>query len=112
MDLLGHSMGGNVAMSYAGVRPERVRKLINLEGFGLPQTQARQAPGRLAQWLDALKTPQSLRDYASLAEVAERLCDNNPRLSPDKNLEGSELAKLFVGVRLFFFASVFDKLKF
>jgi pimeloyl-ACP methyl ester carboxylesterase len=36
VDLLGHSMGGNVVMTYAGVRPHRVRRLINLEGFGLP----------------------------------------------------------------------------
>jgi pimeloyl-ACP methyl ester carboxylesterase len=44
VDLLGHSMGGNVAMMYAGVRPERVRRLINLEGFGLPAARATQAP--------------------------------------------------------------------
>jgi pimeloyl-ACP methyl ester carboxylesterase len=31
IDLLGHSMGGNIAMVYAGVRPTRIRQLINLE---------------------------------------------------------------------------------
>jgi pimeloyl-ACP methyl ester carboxylesterase len=31
-------MGGNVAMMYAGVRPERIRRLVNLEGFGMPAT--------------------------------------------------------------------------
>ena len=36
--LVGHSMGANVAMIYAGVRPSRVRALVNLEGFGLPRT--------------------------------------------------------------------------
>lgn len=44
IDLVGHSMGGNVAMMYGGVRPERVRKLVNLEGFGLPATRPAQAP--------------------------------------------------------------------
>src|SRR5580658_808948 len=34
--LVGHSMGGNVASLYAGVRPERVRSVVNLEGFWLP----------------------------------------------------------------------------
>jgi pimeloyl-ACP methyl ester carboxylesterase len=84
VDLLGHSMGGNVVMSYAGVRPERIRRLVNLEGFGLPATRPDQAPKRLLQWLDELRTPQTLRDYASLDEVAERLQKNNPLLPADK----------------------------
>lgn len=84
VDLAGHSMGGNVVMSYAAVRPERVRRLINLEGFGLPETVPRQAPKRLKQWLDELKTPQQLRSYASLADVAARLIKNNPRLSAER----------------------------
>ncbi len=46
VDLLGHSMGGNVVMVYAGVRPQRIRRLINLEGFGMPTTASAQAPGR------------------------------------------------------------------
>jgi pimeloyl-ACP methyl ester carboxylesterase len=84
IDLVGHSMGGNVVMSYAGVRPQRIRRLVNLEGFGLPRMEPRHAPRRLAQWLDALKEPQSLRDYGSLDEVAARLVKNNPRLAADK----------------------------
>ena len=50
VDLVGHSMGGNVATIYAGVRPARVRRLVNLEGFGMPATRPSQAPGRYAQW--------------------------------------------------------------
>ncbi len=84
VDLLGHSMGGNVAMSYAGVRPHRVRRLVNLEGFGLPDVSPAAAPERLARWLDELKDPPTLRPYAALADVAERLRRNNPRLPPDK----------------------------
>ena len=84
VDLLGHSMGGNVVMTYAGVRPLRLRRLVNLEGFGMPRTQPGQAPQRLAQWLDELKTVSALRDYASAEEVAARLRSNNPLLSADK----------------------------
>jgi len=84
VDLCGHSMGGNVVMGYAGIRPHRVRRLINLEGFGMPQTRASQAPTRLAQWLDELREPQSFKDYDSLDSVAQRLQSNNPRLSVDK----------------------------
>jgi len=84
VDLLGHSMGGNVVMSYAGVRPERIRRLVNLEGFGLPETTPELAPARLVEWLNDLKTPQQLKTYPSLAAVAERLRKTNPRLPPDK----------------------------
>jgi pimeloyl-ACP methyl ester carboxylesterase len=82
--IVGHSMGANVAMIYAGARPGRVRALVNLEGFGLPRTQPSQAPARLAQWLDELRTPPEPADYASLAELATRVAKRNPRLSPER----------------------------
>ena len=77
-------MGGNVVMTYAAARPERIRRLINMEGFGLPESKPEQAPERLRQWLDELKTPQRLKPYASLRDVAARLIKNNPRLSSDR----------------------------
>ena len=86
--LVGHSMGGNIAMLYAGVRPERVRRLINLEGFGMPATKPAQAPGRYARWMDELKAlhrgTRELRSYDSPDGVAQRLMKNNPRLGQDK----------------------------
>ena len=84
VDLLGHSMGGNVVMSYAGVRPARVRRLVNLEGFGLPATKPHHTLKRIAQWLDELKSPLHLHPYADARAVATRLVKNNPRLAPDK----------------------------
>jgi pimeloyl-ACP methyl ester carboxylesterase len=82
--LVGHSMGGNIAMLYAGIRTARVRSVVNLEGVGLHATVADQAPRRYAQWLDELKAGASLRDYSSLAEVAQRLRKTNPRLSQQR----------------------------
>lgn len=79
--VVGHSLGGNVAMLYAGVRPERVARLVNLEGTGLRGATPEDAPKRYATWLDELRTPPRMRDYASLDEVAERLMRNNPRLA-------------------------------
>jgi pimeloyl-ACP methyl ester carboxylesterase len=84
IDLLGHSMGGNVAMLYSGVRPDKVRRLVNLEGFGMPRSKAAQAPGRIARWLDELKTPMQLRPYADLGAVADRLTKTNPLLRADR----------------------------
>jgi pimeloyl-ACP methyl ester carboxylesterase len=82
--LIGHSMGGNVVMLYAGIRPERVAQVVNLEGFGMPATQPEQAPLRYAKWLDELRTPMDMRGYASPAEVAARLQKNNARLSGER----------------------------
>ncbi len=84
VDLLGHSMGGNVAMLYAGVRPPRIRRLVNLEGFGMPAAEPGQAPSRYAKWLDELRTPQRLMSYADPAGVAARLQANNPRLPAER----------------------------
>ena len=84
IDLVGHSMGGNVAMLYAGVRPQRVRRLVNLEGFGMPATQPEQAPLRLARWMDEIKALHRgelhLTTYSDLESVARRLIRTNPRL--------------------------------
>jgi pimeloyl-ACP methyl ester carboxylesterase len=82
--LVGHSMGGHVAGLYAGVRPGRVARFVNLEGFGLAATRAEQAPKRYARWLDELRVPPRLRPYESFAALAQRMRDNNPRLSPEK----------------------------
>lgn len=79
--LVGHSMGANIAAMYAGVQPKRVSALVNLEGFGLRATDAAQAPARYAKWIEQLKHGATLRDYASRAEVADRLTRNNPRLT-------------------------------
>ena len=88
IDLVGHSMGGNVAMLYAGVRPERIRKLINLEGFGMPATRPSQAPARFAKWMDELKSLHkgelALKPYSDVDGVARRLMRTNPRLPADK----------------------------
>ena len=84
IDLLGHSMGGNAVMLYAGLRPARIRRLVNLEGFGMPVTKPSQSPKRVLQWLDELKAPAELRDYASLDEVAARLRKTNPLLPPQR----------------------------
>ncbi len=90
IDLLGHSMGGTVVSMYAGARPERIRRLINLEGFGLATTKPSQAPGRYAKWLNEVKAARqgelNLRTYPNSEAVAQRLIKTNPRLSLDKAL--------------------------
>jgi len=80
--LVGHSMGGNIAALYAGVRPERIRSVASLEGFGLPRTDPADAPIRQRRWLDQLRAPPAGSRYLSVSQLAEKLAHRNPRLPP------------------------------
>ena len=60
VNLVGHSLGGNVAALYAGIRPERIARFVNLEGFGMPATRAEQAPKRYARWMEELRVESRL----------------------------------------------------
>ncbi|MCC7462504.1 MAG: alpha/beta hydrolase [Gammaproteobacteria bacterium] len=85
--LVGHSLGGAVAATYAGVRPERVAWLVNLEGFGLRAAAPESAPLRHAAWLAALREParpHAARGYASLEDLAARIVRRNPHLSAER----------------------------
>ncbi|NPC57371.1 alpha/beta fold hydrolase [Caenimonas soli] len=88
VNLVGHSMGGNVAMLYSGSRPQRIHRLVNLEGFGMGATRPSQAPTRYAKWMDELKAfhrgELALKPYESVSGVARRLMKTNKRLSQDK----------------------------
>ena len=88
VDVVGHSMGGNIVMMYAGARPGRIRRIVNLEGFGMAQTKPEQAPARYAKWMDELKDlrrgAKDLQTYPEVSGVARRLMRTNPRLTQDK----------------------------
>jgi len=84
VNLVGHSLGGNVGGLYAGIRPERIARFVNLEGFGMPVTTPAQAPKRYARWMDELREQPGWRPYADYAELADRLQKNNPRLARER----------------------------
>jgi pimeloyl-ACP methyl ester carboxylesterase len=84
VNLVGHSLGANVACLYAGVRPARIRRLVNLEGFGMSETQPDQAPKRYARWLDELRAGTGFRPYASFDALADRLLQGNARLTRER----------------------------
>ena len=84
VNLVGHSLGGNVGGLYAGIRPERIARFVNLEGFGMPLTRPEQAPKRYARWMDELRENHGWRPYADYAALADRLQKNNPRLNRER----------------------------
>ncbi|WP_232210385.1 alpha/beta fold hydrolase [Nitrococcus mobilis] len=82
--LVGHSMGGNVAGLYAGVRPQRVRRLVSIEGFGLAASDPREAPERYARWLESLRWPPRPRRFNDYAALAEHLLRRQPGLTRER----------------------------
>lgn len=85
--LAGHSLGGNMANIYAGVRPDRVARVASLDGFGLRTKTAEDTPAHLSKFLAAWreKMPQA-RPYASVEEMADRLMKANARLDRPRAL--------------------------
>jgi pimeloyl-ACP methyl ester carboxylesterase len=81
--VVGHSMGGNIANLYAGLRPARVRCVINLEGLGLPRTSPQDAPKRMRKWLDQIKSPTVEKTYSSFEQLASIIQFRYPRFAPE-----------------------------
>lgn len=84
--LVGHSMGGMVALAYAGAFPEKVSALVVLDGVVVaPNAPRPPIHERFAKWvsqLEALEERQPRR-YGSIAEAAARMSARNKRLTPE-----------------------------
>ena len=78
--LVGHSLGGNAATLYAGLRPGRVSHLVSLDAFGLLERPPADAPAQLRRWLDGGRSVPAHRAYPGLGPMADRLQAGNPRL--------------------------------
>lgn len=91
VSIIAHSMGGNIATRYAGIFPENVRKLVNIEGLGLsPKMQAeRDAIGiqkRFRQWIEdkrnaAGRTPKR---YPTIEAAYDRMKAENSYLTDEQ----------------------------
>lgn len=84
LPLIGHSMGGNVAALYAGIFPARVSALINVEGFGLDDSDPAEAPERYRRWIVAGRQRRAHPGYESLDELAARIRNRSPGLGPER----------------------------
>lgn len=84
--LVGHSMGANVGGLYAGVMPERVAAFVNIEGFGLPDSDPAAAPANYRRWIEAGRKPGPYSTYASFQALAARIVKRNRGVPPDRAL--------------------------
>ena len=79
--LVGHSMGANVAGLYAGTMPERVNAFVNVEGFGLTDSNPEDAPQRYREWLEQAQARPAFIRYADMSALASRIAKRNPVMS-------------------------------
>ena len=79
--LIGHSMGANIAALYAGSIPERVARLINIEGFGLPDSDPGEAPLRYRSWIESLSADIAFSSYADFGALARRIKKQSPGMA-------------------------------
>jgi pimeloyl-ACP methyl ester carboxylesterase len=85
--IIAHSLGGSIALQYAGVYPERVTKVVAIEGLGPPPSMIRNAPPheRMQHWIAEMQSlaRRHPRRYKSLEECVDRMREANPHLSPE-----------------------------
>ncbi len=89
--IIAHSLGGNVALRYAGLYPETVARLVAIEGLGpSPQAWAERSAKSIAERLDEwIREQRGLagrlpRRYASIEDAFRRMQDENPHLTADQ----------------------------
>src|SRR5579875_567488 len=87
--IVAHSMGGAIALRYAGVFPENVARLAVIEGLGRsPDMEARRSSvppeKRIANWIsnERALAGRLPRRYASIEEAVARMQSENRHLSP------------------------------
>jgi pimeloyl-ACP methyl ester carboxylesterase len=91
LSIIGHSMGAAVSLFYTGVYPEKVRKLVAIEGMGAPPelrilNQDRELWEMTIAWIDAVRSGARRlpRRYATIGEAAARMREENPNLTPEQ----------------------------
>jgi len=83
--LVGHSMGGTVATLLAGTFPERVARLVNIEGVGPPDNPWATGPVRMRSWIEQVRAARARgerRATFSDDEALQRLAGNHPSVDP------------------------------
>lgn len=87
--IVGHSMGGMVSLTYAGAFPDRVSKLVVLDGVtNFPARRPKPADVRITDWagdLDKL-AQRKIHRYPTVADGADRIVGRNPRLTREQAL--------------------------
>jgi pimeloyl-ACP methyl ester carboxylesterase len=89
--IIAHSLGGQIALRYAGIYPDTVAKLVAIEGLGpSPRRLAEFAGHTIADRMDAwIREQRALagrmpRRYPSIEDAFRRMQEENPHLSAEQ----------------------------
>jgi pimeloyl-ACP methyl ester carboxylesterase len=87
--LVGHSLGGHIALRYAACFPELINRLCVIEGVELPivrdqRRTPRPYPERLREWIDreTARENRTPRYYATPDEATQRMQAEHPAIDP------------------------------
>lgn len=83
VNLAGHSMGGNISLLYAGVRPDRISKVLSLEGLGLRRTDSNETPEKYRSWMREALSGEPAKVYPNRTSLQYSVHKGNPSLSPE-----------------------------
>jgi pimeloyl-ACP methyl ester carboxylesterase len=88
--VIGHSLGSTLATLYTAAYPDKVSRLVAMEGLSLPRKLRRleaelAAPERLHTYLEASQksAKRRSREFSSVAEAMARLVEQNPKFPED-----------------------------
>lgn len=89
--IVAHSMGGNIATRYAGLYPDKVKKLVSIEGLGpSPTAQEERAKtpfeDRMRKWIADKRQAagRQPKRYATLDEALARMMTENAYLTAEQ----------------------------
>lgn len=88
LQIVAHSLGGGVALRYAGVYPEHIKKMVVIEGWGGPPAMYNREPThqRMKNWIEQTRKVAGRlpKRYGSLEEAYERMQEANKHLSAEQ----------------------------
>jgi pimeloyl-ACP methyl ester carboxylesterase len=83
--LIGHSLGGGIVLQYSGVYPQRVARVVGIEGLGpTPAASLARPPHqRMQAWISEMRTfaGRRMHRYATFTDAVRRMREANPRLT-------------------------------
>ena len=90
VSMIAHSLGGRIALRYAGIMPDAITRLVAIEGLGPPPSQladeaAVPADLRMRKWIADYRSlaTREPRRYATVNEAAARMQEQNPKFDAD-----------------------------